>query len=201
MSDKVLALRLSAVVGIPVAIALGMSIPLDESGRTVEATIGAEGELQIRHVSGRQYLKAYLDMVGVGTACDGITTYKGRKITKGMQFTEAQCAEMLEAELVKHAAGVMQCTPGLATSAIPAVEAARQGARFAAVSLAYNIGVRRYCGSTARAQFNAGNFAGGCTAITWWNRAGGAVVRGLVNRRAREAKVCREGLGAVHAGG
>lgn len=189
---------LAMVVGAGVAAALGAFVPMEESGRKVEATVAESGELQIRHISGRQYLKVYLDLVGVPTACDGITTWRGKPLPVGKVFTEAECAAMLEEELVKHARAVMACTPGLAISTDPAVERRREGPRFAAVSLAYNVGPGGYCHSTARARFNAGDYPGGCTAITWWNRAGGSVVKGLVSRRAREAKVCREGLGVLN---
>ncbi|WP_336981591.1 lysozyme [Altererythrobacter fulvus] len=188
---------LAMVVGAGVAAALGAFVPMEESGRRVEASVAESGELQIRHISGSQYLAVYLDMVGVPTVCDGITSWRGKPLPKGRIFTEAECAAMLEEELVKHASAVMACTPGLALSADPAMERRREGPRFAAVSLAYNAGAGRYCSSTARARFNAGDYPGGCTAITWWNKAGGFVVKGLVSRRAREAKVCREGLGAA----
>lgn len=187
---------LASVVGASVALALGVAIPSEESGRKVDATLGEQGELRIRHISGKQYLRAYLDIVGVATACDGLTSYRGRKIKITDQFTEAQCAEMLEEELVVHAQGVMACTPGLALSDVAGLERRRQGPRFAAVSGAYNYGVGLYCRSTARARFNAGNYAGGCVALTWFNRAGGRVNRGLVNRRDRERKVCVGGLPA-----
>jgi len=192
-----LKITLASIVGGGVAIALGIATPKEESGRTVEATLGEQGELQIRHKAGKQYLQVYLDIVGVPTACDGITTYQGKPLKAGMRFTEQQCAAMLEEELVKHAIGVMKCTPGLALSSDPRVEKRREGPRFAAVSGAYNFGVGNYCGSTARKRFNAGDLMGGCEALTWWNKAGGRVIKGLVARRAREAKVCREGLGAV----
>lgn len=188
---------LAGVVGLAVAAGLGGFIPKEESGRTVDASIAEDGTLVVKHISGRQYLNVYLDMVGVPTACDGITTVDGRAMRPGESFSEAECARLLEIEMIKHAEEVMQCTPGLALSDDPDSEHRREGPRFAAVSLAYNIGGARYCRSTARKRFNAGNYAGGCTALTWWNRAGGRVVRGLVNRRAREAKVCREGLAAL----
>jgi lysozyme len=190
---------LAAIVGIGAAVALGFFIPREESGRTVEASIAQDGTLAIDHVRGRQYLAVYLDMVGVATACDGITTLNGKPMRLGMNFTEEECGGLLEHELAKHAKGVMDCTPGLALSKNAHLEKLREGPRFAAVSLAYNVGVRGYCGSTARKRFNAGEFAAGCTALTWWNKAGGRVVRGLVNRRAKEAKVCREGLGALRS--
>ena len=191
------AVTLASIVGLSVASALGAFVPKEESGRTVEASVRDDGSLKIKHVKGRQYLTVYLDMVGVATACDGITTLNGKPMPRNHTFTEEECAALLEAELVKHAKGVMSCTPGLALSHKPHVETFREGPRFAAVSLAYNVGVGAYCRSTARKRFNAGNVMGGCTALTWWNKAGGRTVRGLVLRRNREATVCREGLGAL----
>lgn len=187
---------LVAIVGSGVAIALGVATPMEESGRTVSATIGTQNELVIRHVRGKQYLKPYLDIVGVVTACDGITSYRGRKIVTTDRFSEAQCATMLEEELAVHAIGVMKCSPGLALSPVAGLERRREGPRFAAVSLAYNVGVPTYCKSTGRARFNAGDYAGGCTALTWFNKAGGRVNRGLTGRRAREYAKCSKGLAA-----
>lgn len=191
------AITLAAVVGVNVAAALGAFIPAEESGRKVSVTVNPDTSLNVRHVSGKQYLKVYLDIVGVATACDGITTYKGKPLPRNHTFTEAQCTAMLEEELVKHAQGVMSCSPGLALSPAILTEKRREGPRFASVSLAYNIGIGGYCSSTARRRFNVGDYAGGCEALTWFNKAGGRVVRGLVNRRNKEAKVCREGLGAL----
>lgn len=188
---------LATVLGVAVAAALGQAIPQEESGRKVEATVNSAGELGVRHISGKQYLKAYLDIVGVPTACDGITSYRGRKVKIGDTFTEAQCSAMLEEELLTHAIKVMDCTPGLHLSPAPVLERQRQGPRFAAVSVAYNVGTGAYCGSTAKKRFNAGDYDGGCTALTWFNRAGGKVNRGLVARRGHENKVCVGGLAAM----
>lgn len=178
-------LTLAAVVGTVTAGLLLTNIPKDESGRTVKVSIAENGEATVRHISGKQYLKAYLDIVGVATACDGLTSYKGRKITIKDQFTEEQCAVMLEDELVTHASGVMRCTPGLALT-IPR----RDNVRFAAVSLAYNVGVPTYCASTGRRLVNEGKIGPACDAFTWFNKAGGRVSKGLVNRRAHERAVC-----------
>jgi lysozyme len=62
-------------------------------------------------------------------------------------------------------------------------------------SLTWNIGTDGVCRSTALRRLNAGDIAGGCEALTWWNRAGGRVVRGLTNRRADEYRLCMEGAG------
>ncbi|HEX7820626.1 MAG TPA: lysozyme [Sphingobium sp.] len=176
---------LAAIVGLATAAMLLTSTPKEESGRTVKVTMSRDGVGQLQHISGKQYLRAYLDIVRVATVCDGLTSYRGRKIKLGDQFTEVQCAVMLEEELAIHAQGVMACTPGLALT-IPG----RDRARFAAVSLAYNIGVAGYCGSTARKLFNLGRIGPACDAILMWNKAGGRVVSGLVSRRQRERAVC-----------
>ena len=46
-------ITLLSIVGAGVAAALGVSIPSDESGRKVEATIAPDASLQIRHISGK----------------------------------------------------------------------------------------------------------------------------------------------------
>lgn len=160
-------------------------VPKEESGRTVAVTISPKaGTATITNISGPQYLRVYLDMVGVATACDGLT---GEGIKLGKSFTEAQCAQMLIDRLTADGAHVMACTPGLALS-IPR----RDHVRYAALSLAHNVGWPTYCASTMRRQINAGQIAAACTSLTWFNRAGGRVVKGLVDRRAREAAICRK---------
>lgn len=63
----------------------------------------------------------------------------------------------------------------------------------AMTSLTWNIGIGGICRSTAMRRLNEGDVAGACEALTWWNRAGGRVVRGLVNRRADEYELCMWG--------
>jgi lysozyme len=60
----------------------------------------------------------------------------------------------------------------------------------ASVSLAYNIGVQAFCGSTVAKRFNAEDYAGACAAFDMWNRQGGRVLPGLVKRRAEERAIC-----------
>ena len=56
----------------------------------------------------------------------------------------------------------------------------------ALVSLCYNIGVNAFKGSTVVRELNQRKYQAACTAIGMWNKAGGRVVQGLVNRRAAE---------------
>lgn len=174
---------LAFIVGIPAAALLLTFTPAEESGRQVEATVAADGQATVRHVSGKQYLQAYLDIVKVPTACDGIT--KGVKL--GQAYTEAQCTAMLERELVIHAQGVQRCTPRL-------WEPGREQQRVAAILLAYNIGVGGYCTSSIDRAFDAASWRTGCDAFLKWNKAGGRVVAGLTARRKRERAICLKGL-------
>lgn len=173
---------LASIVGLATASLVLVQVPAEESGRTVSARIAPDGVATITHVAGPQYLRVYLDLVGKATACDGLT---GAGIAPGKSFTEAQCATMLESRLADTAQHVMDCTPGLALT-IPN----RDNVRGAAVSLAYNVGWPTYCRSTMRRQINAGQIAASCTSLTWFNKAGGRVVAGLVNRRSREKALC-----------
>lgn len=187
---------LVGIVGIAVAIALGVSIPEDESGRIVRADVNPVTKaLEVKNIRGKQYLDVYLDVVGVATACDGLTTDpQGNKLRVGQKFSEEQCSLMLEQALIAHAERVMACSPGLTISRDYATEKQRQGPRFAAISLGYNVGTAAYCRSTARRLFNAGQYKAGCDALLAWNKAGGRVLRGLQLRRERERAVCLKGL-------
>ena len=58
------------------------------------------------------------------------------------------------------------------------------------VSLAYNIGQARFCGSTLVKKLNAGDYRGACEEIKRWHFAGGKSLKGLVDRRAAEYRRC-----------
>jgi GH24 family phage-related lysozyme (muramidase) len=131
---------------------------------------------------------AYLDRIAsppVWTVCYGET--KGVK--RGDYYTDKECADMLGRELVEYRASLhkyftpetinFRLTPERDTSY---------------VELAYNAGVRAAGRSTATRRLNAGNISGGCQALTWWNKAGGRVIRGLVNRRAASYELCMKGV-------
>ncbi len=187
-AKKLIAGTLASVLGsIGGAMLLFTSVPAEESGRKVAVTIAPTGQADVRHVSGPQYLHAYLDAVKVPTACDGIT----RGVRMGQTYTEAQCTAKLEAELVEHGRRVIACVPGLYGHGYQVA---------AATSLAYNIGWPSFCGSTAARLFNAGRWLAACDAFAMWVKATDPrtrkkiVLRGLVTRRERERAMCRTGL-------
>ncbi|NRB18312.1 MAG: lysozyme [Rhodobacteraceae bacterium] len=129
---------------------------------------------------------AYLDMVGVPTICFGHT--KGVQL--GDYLSDTQCADLLEAEALEYREGLHSYYS--AATKLHRLPPERDAAY---VSLAYNVGVRGAGRSTATRRLNAGDIAGGCQALTWWNKAGGRVVRGLVRRRSDEYRLCMIGLG------
>ena len=121
-------------------------------------------------------LKAYPDIVGVPTICYGET----KNVKLGQTATKEDCDSQLSARLIEFNQGVESCI----------TRPLRDNERVAFVSLAYNIGVGAFCQSTVVRRFNAGDKAGACDAILMWNRAGGKVVQGLVNRRVKEREMC-----------
>lgn len=126
-------------------------------------------------------LKAYQDVAGVWTVCYGET--KGVKA--GDAFTKERCDAMFVRRIGEFRRGIHGyfTTETIETRLPPPRDVAF-------TSLAYNVGVIGAGKSTATRRLNAGNIAGACEALTWWNRAGGRVIRGLVNRRAAEQELC-----------
>lgn len=125
---------------------------------------------------GRRYV-AYQDIVGVWTICEGHT--KGVK--PGDTADDAKCDQLAAEDVAEHNAGIRQCI----TRPMP------QNVEVAFTSLAFNVGVGAFCGSTALRRYNAGDDAGACEAMKLWNQAGGRVVKGLVNRRQAESELCK----------
>lgn len=125
---------------------------------------------------------AYKDIVGVPTVCFGET----RGVKMGDRYTMDECRAMLGDALVEFETNMRKCLK--APDSIP------DKPYTAFLSLSYNIGTGAFCGSTVARKANDGDLRGACNAIPAWNRAGGRVVKGLVNRRAEEQKICLEGV-------
>ncbi|MFP3705904.1 lysozyme [Paraburkholderia sp. SIMBA_009] len=132
--------------------------------------------------------RGYLDPVGIPTKCMGDT----HDVVVGKRYSEAECRESLETQLIAHAEPVLKCTPALAGHTYQLA---------AAVSFAYNIGAGAYCSSSTARRFNAGDWRGACRAMNesdagraQWVTSGGRVLPGLVKRRAYERALCEKGL-------
>lgn len=129
----------------------------------------------VRHVP-------YRDIVGVLTVCVGHT---GPDVTVGKVYTDQECDKLTEQDASKAAAGVLKVNPQLEYH--PMVLAS-------AISFSYNIGVAAYQKSSVAADFNAGNFQAGCSAMLKYTYAGGKYSQGLANRRTLEYKLCTSTL-------
>lgn len=173
------------------ALAVAPTIAVPNTGTPTEAEFSAvavplvakwEGEVRCKDNPAMHC--AYKDIVGVPTVCYGET--KG--VTMSMRFTDRQCKDMLASEILEYREGLhAYFTPETLSGRLTAARDA------AYASLAYNVGVAGAGRSTATRRLNAGNIVGGCHALGYWNRGGGRVVRGLVNRRAEETALCLAG--------
>lgn len=124
---------------------------------------------------------AYLDIVGVPTICYGST--RGARI--GQRLSDAECMALLRAEVIEYRWGLHRYfTAETKRYRLPPTRDA------AFTSLAINVGIDGAGRSTATRRLNAGDVPGACDALTWWNKAGSRVIRGLVLRRAEERALC-----------
>jgi GH24 family phage-related lysozyme (muramidase) len=114
--------------------------------------------------------------IGFGSTTDE----KGEPIEPGTIWTRERAEERFARDLRKFGEGVAEAIDGAPTT--PAQMAAL-------VSLAYNIGLGAFGRSTALKRHKAGDHEGAAEAITWFNKAAGRVMRGLVRRRAAEKEL------------
>ena len=122
-------------------------------------------------------LKAYDDGVGVWTIGFGTTIYpNGIKVKKGDTCTEVQSKAYMAHDLKKFESAVNSAVT------VPI----NQNQFDALVSLAYNIGTSAFKNSTLVKKLNAGDIRGAAAQFDVWNKGGGKVMQGLVNRRAKE---------------
>ena len=99
-----------------------------------------------------------------------------------MTITEREAEDMLRKGLSRYADGIW-----------PAFKRQPTENQFGAfVSLAWNVGIEGVKSSTALRRFNKGKDEKAAEAMTWWNKAGGKVMRGLVRRREAEVDLFME---------
>lgn len=135
-------------------------------------------------------LKAYRDSVGIPTICWGET--KG--VRMGMTRTPEQCdALLMERVYSDFYKPLTRCVTGFESLPI--------SLQASMISGAYNFGVGAACHSTAAKFAAQKKFRKACEAQTAFNKAGGEVLTGLVNRREMgdaqrigEAELCVSGL-------
>lgn len=92
------------------------------------------------------------------------------------QFTPTEVDAILKADLARFVSGVSRYCPAGLT----------QGRLDALVSFAFNCGLGTLQRSTLRAKHNRGDFEGAAEEFMKYTKAGGKVLKGLVNRRSDE---------------
>ncbi|WP_108786881.1 glycoside hydrolase family protein [Erythrobacter sp. Alg231-14] len=102
----------------------------------------------------------------------------GHRIGPGTVWTQAQCDARLARDLKRYARDVAQAIGDTPTT---------QSQFDAMVSFHYNTGA--IARATLTKRHNAGDHAAATVEFARWNKAGGRVLKGLVRRRAEEAKL------------
>lgn len=100
----------------------------------------------------------------------------GPGIAKGVVWTQAQADERFAADLGRFEKAVALMAPATTQNQFDAL-----------VSFAYNVGLSALNDSTLLKLHKAGNYAGARGQFARWNKNDGAVMNGLIRRRAAEA--------------
>lgn len=120
-------------------------------------------------------LRPYRDSVGIPTIGIGSTYYEdGTKVKMSDKAITKERAIQLAKNVVKSFEAQVN------KSILPTMV---QNQFDAMVLLCYNIGESGFARSSVVRNFNAGNLQKAADSFLLWNKAGGKVVRGLVNRR------------------
>lgn len=182
------ALRIAGIVMVVIALAFVLAgqanaAPGNQSPATEEETLS----LAVPYIMKKEGIRlvAYRDIVGVWTICGGITAAAGIRIYPGMTMTMQRCTELMWVKVAEYRSGLHRYfTAATIALRLPPTRDT------AYTSLAYNVGIVGIGKSTAVRRLNAGDVRGGCEAITWYDKAGGRVVRGLFERRKDEKAKC-----------
>jgi len=126
-------------------------------------------------------LRAYLCPTGVWTVGWGTT---GPEIGPGTVWSQAQADARMEADARRFAHRSLALCPNLVHW---------DGSACAVADFAYNLGLGALRSSTLRRKILAEDWDGAGAEFGRWVRAGGKVLRGLVLRRAEEARLFAEG--------
>ena len=122
-------------------------------------------------------LQAYQDSVGVWTIGYGTTRINGVPVQSGMTITQQQAERFLLDDLNRDFVPTVHAsTRALVT----------QSMFDSLCSFAYNVGGGNLRKSTLLKDLNANKYLDAAAGFSQWNKAGGVVLQGLVNRRIAE---------------
>lgn len=141
--------------------------------------IGPKGMALIKNSEGLE-LKAYPDPATGGDPWTVGVGHTGPEVKPGMVITEAQADGFLRSDLSLFESGVRNLVPMVTQCQFDAL-----------VSFAFNCGLGNLKSSTLLKKHNAGDHDGAANEFVRWNKANGAVMRGLTKRRLAEAALYR----------
>jgi len=145
--------------------------------------ISPEGLTLIKRFEGLR-LHAYQDVGGVWTIGYGTTRTPDGPVAEGQRITQTEAEAFLADDVREFEQGVdAAVTVGVTQPMFDAL-----------VSLAYNVGLGAFRGSTLLRKLNARDWEGAAAEFARWNKVGQTVVDGLTRRRAEEAAVFRAGV-------
>jgi len=148
--------------------------------------ISKEGIMEIASYEALSHTK-YLDSANVETIGIGMTTTEIPNLNSWSweeELTAEQCVDEFVQHLEQYVQGVENALKVRVT----------QYQSDALVSIAYNVGVFGAAKSTFMKLINKGaDVSSICNAIKVWDRAGGRMVQGLLNRRINECKLFSTG--------
>ncbi|SON55547.1 Lysozyme RrrD [Hartmannibacter diazotrophicus] len=181
-------LRIIAVLIVMALLAFLLAAEVRASPVSEEVTL----EIAVPFIAKKEgiRLKAYIPVPGdVPTICAGLTTINGERVKLGMTMTLPDCMREFAKQVRRYRTGLHLYFTSLTVNSrlTPKRDTAY-------TSLAFNCGIAAIGRSTAVRRLNAGDIRGGCEAITWWNKMGTRILRGLVPRRAEERDMCLAGL-------
>lgn len=129
----------------------------------------------------------YVCPAGVLTIGWGHTNDGGRAFKAGDVWTQAECDAALASDMIRYEEMVKR-----------RVKVSLNQNQFdALVSFTYNCGEGNLAKSTLLKKVNAKEFYAASEQFASWNKGGGQVLRGLTRRRAAEAKLFSEPVGAA----
>jgi lysozyme len=150
---------------------------MENKGRVAVASLVVSASTLVGIAFHEGYLgTAYKDVTGVATIGFGET----KDVKMGQTTDPVRALIRLEASANEHAKGIAKCIK------VPLYQYEFD----AYVDFAYNVGVGAFCNSTLNKKLNSGDYAGACSELLRWNRAGGQVLAGLTKRRQAEYQTC-----------
>lgn len=164
-----------------------LNYALDRAGVPREfLTLGTKGEALVKRWEsykqdlGDGRVQAYPDPATGGAPWTIGWGTTGPDVVKDTIWTREQAQDRFRQHVAEFSAGVAQALESAPTT---------QDQFDAMVSLAYNVGLGNFRGSTLLKKHKAGDYAGAQAQFAVWNKAAGKVMKGLINRRADEAKL------------